>query len=101
VEIFTYDRETQKINLPHLVKSKNTELRFKIYKEDYLSQNNLNKTLFLYFINSGKSKLIDDKNIHLNALNEIFQWFKNSLDIIKKKNQTRAEEHTSELQSPE
>ncbi|WP_419306805.1 AAA family ATPase [Acinetobacter guillouiae] len=89
VEIFTYDRETQKINLPHLVKSKNTELRFKIYKEDYLSQNNLNKTLFLYFINSGKSKLIDDKNIHLNALNEIFQWFKNSLDIIQPNSQPK------------
>ncbi|WP_312049256.1 AAA family ATPase [Acinetobacter courvalinii] len=83
VEIFTYDKATQTVNIPLPEKNTKNKIRFEIYSEDYLSQNSLDSSLFLHFVNSSKSRLIEENNEYLSAINEIFYWFKNSLDIIQ------------------
>ena len=84
VEYFTYDYSLNELNVKLPLNNSDLSTRFKIYKDDYLNLKNTKKSLFLNFINSSKSefKSEDNTEIHLEALNGIFNWFKNNLEVI-------------------
>ncbi|MEN4981610.1 AAA family ATPase [Acinetobacter modestus] len=93
VEIFTYDKTNNELKIPNLSKNKNNKmsLRFQIYNEDYLNQDDFNKSLFINFINSYKLKFSkkDENEFNFNILNDVYIWFKKNIDIIQPNSQPK------------
>lgn len=84
IEYFTYNNSLNELNIALPLDNSELSTRFRIYKDDYLNLKNTKKSLFLHFINSSKSefKSQDNKGIHLEVLNSLYDWFQNNLEVI-------------------
>ncbi|WP_157953511.1 AAA family ATPase [Ignatzschineria cameli] len=80
--IFTLDFENNDLllDIDKLISNTNDKERLKIYINDFKSLSKSDCSLFLHFINKGKSSF--DKKHAARILNLVYRWFSNKLEVI-------------------